>query len=949
MAQPAHGRRVVTFLGGAGIQVDGVPIGGRAVHRHALALLALLVGNGGRPLTRDKLIALLWPERDADAARNLLKVNVHELRKELGDAVIRSAGDQLSADLNELSCDIARFTNAIASGDDDAAVVRYGGPFLDGFFLKDAAEFEPWADSERARLAAMYASALERLATAAEQGGDYQTAVRWRRAHAQHDPYHPEVASRLVQALAASGDRASAMKFADTFVERRREELGIGDEQGIAALARSAASAYTRSVSVPVVGAAADSRDGAERTGTTRHSASGPRHREPLMWIAVAGVIVVAIAATLWRPAHSELTPMSFPAAASRVAIVPFRVVGADSAMRDAEASLIAARFTGETGPEAIDAARVLDTWHAAARSGVPSLGDDIGIARSLGATRLVSGEIVGARDSIVVAARLYAVANGALLASARVDASSGASPATLADRLAVQLLARAAGEPEDRVAGLANRPVAAARTYLAAQQAYRSARYAAAESLYARALGDDSTFGAAGLGLAMANSWTVINEHYGIGRDAALHHLSSMSERDREFANAFFGPDPAIGPPRPAPVYLARWEDLVEKYPDWTEAWYQLGDRYYHFGGLSGLADAGDRARDAFRRALSQDPAFAAPLHHLVELFAARGELADLRAAGDRYFAANPGVRRDRSAIGWEIAMAAGDRAWLGRVRANFDSMPPEELTRIGWVTDDNGWPRADAERAAAIVDRRAGTASEHESALIQEFTLAMNAGQPREARVAAEALGAEFPDRPVAALWDLYGALFGDGDTTLARDAAARLEPFAAAPVSGDHVRRDQQYLAACMVAYWRATAGDLPRARAAADRLAGALPRETNNFAKRNGRVCLAMLSAAIAERSRATDAKRLVAQLDTTLLENRVPPHVILEAGTIASARLHAALGDTAAALVAARRREHLTGPPIFLATELREEAKYAAATGDAAGAARATKHLAALRR
>jgi hypothetical protein len=60
-------------------------------------------------------------------------------------------------------------------------------------------------------------------------------------------------------------------------------------------------------------------------------------------------------------------------------------------------------------------------------------------------------------------------------------------------------------------------------------------------------------------------------------------------------------------------------------------------------------------------------------------------------------------------------------------------------------------------------------------------------------------------------------------------------------------------------------------------------------------------------------------------------------------------LHAQLGDTAGALVAARRREHLTGDPLFLSTELREEALYAAALGDSTGAARARAHLDALRR
>jgi hypothetical protein len=420
------------------------------------------------------------------------------------------------------------------------------------------------------------------------------------------------------------------------------------------------------------------------------------------------------------------------------------------------------------------------------------------------------------------------------------------------------------------------------------------------------------------------------------------------MSPRDRLFATAFFGPDPALGPSQPAPVYLARWEDLVEKYPDWTEAWYQLGDRYYHYGRLSGLADASERAQHSFEKALAQDSLFAAPLHHLVELYAARGDRSNLKAAADRYFAANPGVSRDRSAIGWEAATALGDTKWLARARANFDSMPREELARIVWVTDLNGWPATDAERAASLADRKAGTASEHEKASIVSFALNGNRGQTQEARVAAAALGAQYPDRPIGALWDLYLAMFGTGDTAMASDAARRLADFAKSPISSDHVRRDQQHLAACMLGYLAATRGDLAAARAAYDRVSTDLRTEDNNFAKRNASVCLAITTATIATNSSAPDARIKVAKLDTILLRERVPPHAILEGATIVAARLHAALKDTAAALVAARRREHLTGDPVFLSTQLKEEALYARAVGDTAGARRADTHLKALR-
>ena len=251
---------------------------------------------------------------------------------------------------------------------------------------------------------------------------------------------------------------------------------------------------------------------------------------------------------------------------------------------------------------------------------------------------------------------------------------------------------------PRNVSAELASRPPAALRAYLEGEVAYHASRYADAERLYAHALDVDSTFAIAGMQLALANSWTTINENYGRGRDAALRLPASLSPRDRAFFNAYFGPDPALGPAKPAPEYLAAWEDVVEKWPDWAEAWYQLGDRYYHYGSLSGLADPLDRARAAFRRALAEDSTLAAPLHHLVEIYAARGEKDDLRKTADRYFAQNPSVDRNASAIGWEAAMALGDSAWMRAVRASFPRMSREDLTRVAWVTMENGWARGDA-----------------------------------------------------------------------------------------------------------------------------------------------------------------------------------------------------------------------------------------------------------
>lgn len=925
------GKRTIHFLGGANILAGGLAATGRATHRHRLALLALLIANEGHAFTRDKLIGYLWPEKDSEGARNLLKVSVHELRKEFGDAAIRTSGDQLSANLAALDSDLGAFLAALEAKDDRRAAAAYAGPFLDGFFLKDAEEFQRWVEDERARLGALYATALERLAASAESEGDHREAAKWRRMSCAHDPYRLESADRLVRALVSVGDVAAAIQFAESFARRRRDDLGIEDDGALMRLARSAAGTPAAPESpmtakVAVRGSSAGTLAASADSGST--AAAGRAHPRRVSFGGVAAATVLAAAAALaWYSLRGPRPAADRRVVAESVAIAPFGLVGANSpaSSRDGLTELLAARFTGKGGGRAIDPRRAAAAWaRTAPPPGAPALEAAIRQARDLGASQLVIGEIAGSRDTAEYAARLYSVASGALLSSASVSLARSRSLALAADRLAVRLMAGAAGEPAERMGGLAERPPEAVRAYLEGELAYRSSRYADAERLYASALDADSTFAMAGMQLALANSWTTIDENYGRGRDVALKFQASLSARDRAFVRAFFGPDPALGPAKPAPVYLAAWEDVVEKWPDWAEAWYQLGDRYYHYGSLSGLADPLDRARGAFRRALAEDSTLAAPLHHLLEIYAARGETDELRKTADRYFAANPAVSRTASAIGWETAAALGDSAWLSTIRRGFAAVPREDLTRIAWVTMENGWANRDAIAAESLLVGGATTTSEHEKALVLRWGQALNDGRGADAQAAARALGALFPGRPVDALWDLYASLFAAADSAAGMNAVARLDAFVGADASGDHVARDQHHLALCVSGYWRAGHGDIPGASALRRRLDDELRTEDNSFALRNAQVCGAMLSAAIAVAGRRPDASRQVAALDTILLRERVPPHVILAVATLASSRLHAALGEHSQALVAARRREHLTGDPLLLAEQRRTE-------------------------
>lgn len=205
----------------------GVALTGRGAQRHRLGLLGLLALAGNRGSSRDRLAAFLWPERSAGRARNLLKVSVYVLRKALGEAALLSEGDELCLNPDCVETDVRLFEEALAADDAERAVSLYAGPLLDGFFLRDAPEFERWIDGQRSRLALAYARALESLADAASLRGDILAAVEWWRARAALDPFDSRIAVRLSLALEAAGNPAGALRQLTAHETLLRDELGI--------------------------------------------------------------------------------------------------------------------------------------------------------------------------------------------------------------------------------------------------------------------------------------------------------------------------------------------------------------------------------------------------------------------------------------------------------------------------------------------------------------------------------------------------------------------------------------------------------------------------------------------------------------------------------------------------------------------------------------------------
>lgn len=217
----------LALFGGLALEGPKGPLSGHATQSRQMALLALLGTAGNAGLSRDKLLAHLFPESSEASARHSLTDAVYRLRKALGREAVLGGAATLSLNPELIRCDVQAFEAALAEGEPEKAAELYRGPFLDGFHLRESNAFEQWKDVEARRLASMYEGALETLATRAESAGDSVEAVRWWGRLVESDPLNSRNAARLIEAQAEAGDPANAILYAEQHADLLRRELGV--------------------------------------------------------------------------------------------------------------------------------------------------------------------------------------------------------------------------------------------------------------------------------------------------------------------------------------------------------------------------------------------------------------------------------------------------------------------------------------------------------------------------------------------------------------------------------------------------------------------------------------------------------------------------------------------------------------------------------------------------
>lgn len=200
--------------------------------RKSLALLVYLAVTGGWH-TREKLVALLWPESDMRRGQASLRNALVRLRQALGEA-----GSRLLIETDRLSFDLSAGVTldwqqlAEVGGAQDAAglqkaVEGHRGDFLEGFTLPDAPAFGEWASLQREYWHRQMSEIFAHLSHLQIDQGQTQkgldTALRW----TAHDPLNEAAHRRVMEVHAKAGNKTAALQAYETCRAILDAELAI--------------------------------------------------------------------------------------------------------------------------------------------------------------------------------------------------------------------------------------------------------------------------------------------------------------------------------------------------------------------------------------------------------------------------------------------------------------------------------------------------------------------------------------------------------------------------------------------------------------------------------------------------------------------------------------------------------------------------------------------------
>ncbi|MEO8689686.1 MAG: AAA family ATPase, partial [Solirubrobacteraceae bacterium] len=237
---PAH----IELLGALAVEVDGRRVEGDLPGRQGRLLFAYLALNRDREVRRDELVDVVWDDHPPGAPDAGLAALLTRVRRALGPAAIEGRGGlrlalpDVRLDVEEARGAAAEAEAALGAADPVRAAARARAALerLEHPLLPELSG--RWVEERRGELETLRSDALETLARAALRlgQGELPAAERAARELIGREPYRESAYGVLMEALAARGNLAEALRVYDQLRVLLRDELGATPAPQITAL-----------------------------------------------------------------------------------------------------------------------------------------------------------------------------------------------------------------------------------------------------------------------------------------------------------------------------------------------------------------------------------------------------------------------------------------------------------------------------------------------------------------------------------------------------------------------------------------------------------------------------------------------------------------------------------------------------------------------------------------
>lgn len=194
------------------------------------AVFAYVAAKGcGRPVRRDELLALFWPDSPSSRARAALRQTIHYIHSSFESMVLqRNGGEAVCLCRQGVSCDVVDFEKHVREEAWGEALGLYRGDFLEGFHAAASNEFEDWMETRRTELRGKAARGAWKLAAQARAEGERAgEAAFWGKRALDLSPLTDHGVRRLMLLLESVGDRAGALRAFAGLEEVLRREHGV--------------------------------------------------------------------------------------------------------------------------------------------------------------------------------------------------------------------------------------------------------------------------------------------------------------------------------------------------------------------------------------------------------------------------------------------------------------------------------------------------------------------------------------------------------------------------------------------------------------------------------------------------------------------------------------------------------------------------------------------------